>query len=175
MLGTKGWRIESAVAICIWSIAAVAAGTNQSKQASISRNAKEEASATELRSPLQLVDLLSMIQPQEVAISPDGARIAYTYPSRTANKNEARGTAKGSGEEQKVTQLYVQPFDGGTPILLGSESADNSSPVWSQDASKLAFYAAYPQQRCLAVWNSLTNAIHNMSLSPSGPVQWTPN
>ena len=116
-------------------------------------------------SQLQIGDLLSLVQPQEVTISPDGAQVAYVYtvPSPTSG--------------QKHFELQVQRFVGGAPISIGSRQANNRSPVWSPDGTKLAFYTSSGERNYIAIWNASINIVRVMDIdvNPNASAQWTPD
>ncbi|MGW9158708.1 serine hydrolase [Microbacterium sp. NPDC055665] len=74
-------------------------------------------------------DLLSVRTPEQPALSPDGARIAFVL--RTTDRDGDRDTRA----------LWQVPTTGGDPAPLTHATAD-STPVWSPDGSQLAFLRA---------------------------------
>ena len=62
------------------------------------------------------------------AFSPDGRLIAYAWDGGSATREQS---------------IYVRLVDGGNPLRLTSGAEDNN-PVWSPDASKLAFLRYSP-------------------------------
>ncbi|MDF2559815.1 MAG: beta-lactamase/prolyl oligopeptidase [Microbacterium sp.] len=74
-------------------------------------------------------DLLAVRTPEQPALSPDGARIAFVL--RTTDRDGDRDTRA----------LWQVPTGGGAPVPLTHATAD-SSPVWSPDGSQLAFLRA---------------------------------
>ncbi|MDF2506923.1 MAG: beta-lactamase/prolyl oligopeptidase [Microbacterium sp.] len=74
-------------------------------------------------------DLLAVRTPEQPALSPDGARIAFVL--RTTDRDGDRDTRA----------LWQVPTSGGEPAPLTHATAD-STPVWSPDGSQLAFLRA---------------------------------
>lgn len=74
-------------------------------------------------------DLLAVRTPEQPALSPDGARIAFVL--RTTDRDGDRDTRA----------LWQVPTSGGVPAPLTHATAD-STPVWSPDGSQLAFLRA---------------------------------
>jgi Tol biopolymer transport system component len=62
------------------------------------------------------------------AFSPDGSNIAYAWDGDTRDG---------------VRSIYVRSVDGGNPLRL-TRAADDDNPVWSQDASRIAFLRYTP-------------------------------
>ena len=58
------------------------------------------------------------------AFSPDGNQIAFVW----------------SGEQDDNLDIYVKLIDGGSPLRLTTDAADDLNPVWSPDGRYVAFY-----------------------------------
>jgi len=74
-------------------------------------------------------ELLAVRTPEQPALSPDGARIAFVL--RTTDRDGDRDTRA----------LWQVPTTGGDPAPLTHATAD-STPVWSPDGTQLAFLRA---------------------------------
>jgi dipeptidyl aminopeptidase/acylaminoacyl peptidase/CubicO group peptidase (beta-lactamase class C family) len=74
-------------------------------------------------------ELLAVRTPEQPALSPDGARIAFVL--RTTDRDGDRDTRA----------LWQVPATGGDPAPLTHATAD-STPVWSPDGTQLAFLRA---------------------------------
>jgi dipeptidyl aminopeptidase/acylaminoacyl peptidase len=81
-------------------------------------------------SPARVVDLARVSSAQ---ISPDGSSIAYVL-SRPRGSSEPPGPAHAN--------LWLVPFEGGAPLRLTSAAAEDKSPAWSPDGTRLAFLSA---------------------------------
>lgn len=68
--------------------------------------------------------------PDDVAVSPDGTRIAYVA-------TEYNGTA-----EAATSSLFVVPADGSRPPHRLTRASSASAPTWSPDGSRLGFVAS---------------------------------
>jgi dipeptidyl aminopeptidase/acylaminoacyl peptidase len=75
----------------------------------------------------------------EVAVSPDGDRVAFL------------ATDPDPEEESHRTSLFVVPADGSRPPHRLTRASDAGSPAWSPDGSRLAFTAAREEDAGLAV------------------------
>jgi eukaryotic-like serine/threonine-protein kinase len=76
------------------------------------------------------------------AFSPDGRQIAYAWDGGGTNTQRS---------------IYVRLVDGGNPLRLTSGS-DDDNPVWSPDASKLAFLRYSPEAAQVVVVPALGGA-----------------
>jgi dipeptidyl aminopeptidase/acylaminoacyl peptidase len=67
---------------------------------------------------------------EQVAISPDGSRVAYVKVVRGAN-----------GEKTKETGVYVQPLNGSTGAspVVAKKTEEASAVAWSPDSTQIAF------------------------------------
>jgi dipeptidyl aminopeptidase/acylaminoacyl peptidase len=74
--------------------------------------------------------LYDITRVQEVAVSPDGERVAFL----TAESDP--------DEDETVSSLWVVPADGSDDPYRLTRASDASNPTWSPDASKLGFVAA---------------------------------
>ncbi|MEF8876999.1 MAG: LpqB family beta-propeller domain-containing protein, partial [Haloarculaceae archaeon] len=75
----------------------------------------------------------------EVAVSPDGDRVAFLT------------TDSDPEEERHRTSLFVAPADGSRPPHRLTRASDAGSPAWSPDGDRLAFTAAREDDLELAV------------------------
>ena len=83
--------------------------------------------------------LYDVSRPVEVAVSPDGERVAVVV-------------AEQDGEEETTrASLFVVPTDGSRAPHRLARASDASQPVWSPDGTRLGFVAARDQDRARAV------------------------
>jgi dipeptidyl aminopeptidase/acylaminoacyl peptidase len=94
-----------------------------------------------LAHPLASTDLYRMRSVTSVALSPDGARIAYLIES-----NGVKGRA--------YRQLYLANFPSGEPSRVGGEADRASAPVWSPDGKQFAFSGTMSGKSGLHVANA---------------------
>ncbi len=80
--------------------------------------------------PIDAEELCRLSTPLDVAVSPDGNRIAFT--SIEWNRSD----------DSRITALYVVPSDGSAPPHRLSRISDASQPQWSPDGSMLGFIGA---------------------------------
>ena len=94
------------------------------------------------------LELVSLPEASGVALSPDGARIAYAVKTKhfdpAAKPTPDFDPASASVGDLKAgwtvaTQLWVVPAAGGEPRQLTFSTDASSGPVWSPDGSTLAF------------------------------------
>jgi serine/threonine protein kinase/Tol biopolymer transport system component len=62
----------------------------------------------------------------QASFSPDGKKIVFVW----------------SGEDHKNPDIYVKPLAGGAPLRLTSDPAEEVSPAWSPDGTRVAFLRA---------------------------------
>jgi dipeptidyl aminopeptidase/acylaminoacyl peptidase len=94
------------------------------------------------------IDVVSISDLTGIALSPDGARVAWTVRQKTFDP-EARAPAdfdpaKAGEADLKAgwkvaTQLWVAPAEGGEPRQLTWAAEASSAPVWSPDGGTLGF------------------------------------
>ena len=83
--------------------------------------------------------LYDVSRPVEVAVSPDGERVAVVV-------------AEQDGEEETTrASLFVVPTDGSRAPHRLARASDASQPVWSPDGTRLGFVAARDRDRARAV------------------------
>ena len=95
-------------------------------------------------------DVLAMKTVSDVAISPDGKRVAYvvTIRDREANANKS--------------DIWVVPTDGGTPVQVTHGPGVDRAPQWAGDGSWLAFLTDRGDGKRLQVYG----------IDPSGGEAW---
>jgi dipeptidyl aminopeptidase/acylaminoacyl peptidase len=72
-------------------------------------------------------DVLGLRGAGDVAVSPDGAWVAYVVTEQDREENV------------RNTDVWVAPADGGAPVRLTRSPGSDGSPVWFPDGSWLAF------------------------------------
>lgn len=82
-----------------------------------------------MSAPIEASELCRLRTPVDVAVSPDGSRVAFT----TTEWDQA-------SDEQR-TGLYVVPTDGSADPHRLTRASDGGPPRWSADGSKLGFVA----------------------------------
>lgn len=80
--------------------------------------------------PFTVDDLLKVRRVSDPQVSPDGRWIAYTIADTDKPANN------------RTTQIYLIPTEGGEPRQLTSEKQSSSEPRWSPDGKRLAFVSA---------------------------------
>src|SRR4051812_41761679 len=97
--------------------------------------------ALALCSPLGLLaqkktfDVETLLKIQRIgdpALSPDGKFVAFSVQTPDIDKNN------------KPSQIYVVPVDGGTPRQLTREGVSNQRPRWSPDSKQIFFVSDRP-------------------------------
>ncbi|WP_458189911.1 S9 family peptidase [Haladaptatus sp. NG-WS-4] len=87
----------------------------------------------------ELEDFYDLTLTTDVALSPDGSRLAFVADEFDREEDERR------------TSLFVVPTDGSDDPHRLSRASDASSPKWSSDGSKLGFLAAREEDTALSV------------------------
>lgn len=80
--------------------------------------------------PFDLEDLYDLTLVTDLAVSPDGTRVAFVAEEFDRVEDDRRSS------------LFVAPTDGSREPHRLSRASDASAPAWSPDGSKLAFRAA---------------------------------
>ncbi|WP_267162033.1 S9 family peptidase [Halovenus salina] len=81
-------------------------------------------------SQLELDDFYDLATPQQVAVSPDGERVAFLAQEFDPEEDESR------------MSLFVAPADGSREPHRLSRASDAGAPAWSPDGRYLGFIAA---------------------------------
>jgi dipeptidyl aminopeptidase/acylaminoacyl peptidase len=134
--------------------------------------------STATRPPLEARELLSLAHfpftyfgAATTTISPDGTLIAYAIESEAPTEIWAGQKAR--------TEIFVQPYGGGTPISIAVGTANSYTPVWSPDSKKLAFFSGFDRSAKVAIWDVATKtatAVDDLPIQlPSRPVMWLPD
>lgn len=84
-------------------------------------------------------DLNDLRTPADVAVSPDGTRVAFVVAESDPNEDEYRRS------------LFVAPADGDRDPHRLTRVADTSSPTWGPSGDRLAFLAARERDTALQV------------------------
>ncbi len=77
--------------------------------------------------PVTVEDVLAFRSLDDVAVSPDGSRVAYVVSERDFEEN------------QVDTDVWVVDADGDEPVRLTRNPGSDSDPTWSPDGSWIAF------------------------------------
>ncbi|GKZ15807.1 S9 family peptidase [Haladaptatus sp. T7] len=88
---------------------------------------------------VQLDDFYDLTLVSDLALSPDGDRIAFVADEFDESEDDRR------------TSLFVVPSDGSDDPYRLSRASDAGSPKWSPDGAKLAFLAARDEDVSLSV------------------------
>jgi dipeptidyl aminopeptidase/acylaminoacyl peptidase len=89
--------------------------------------------------PLGLEDFYDLTLPTDLAVSPDGDRVAFVADEFDPEDDERRRS------------LFVAPTDGSRDPYRLTRASDASAPSWSPDGSSLAFTAARDTDAEIAV------------------------
>ena len=119
----------------------------------MSHAALAQSHRLELKDIPNLVGTTELVKASDVAISPDGVWVAYTVSTTSLTTRETR------------QRLYVQPFEGGEPTQVGTQDADNSSPDWAPDSSKLLFFATSAGHSSAAIWSVANKTTHVLDIA----------
>ncbi|MHA4844171.1 S9 family peptidase [Flavitalea antarctica] len=83
--------------------------------------------------PMRVTDMLKIKRPDNITLSKDGTRAAFTLNSIITDP-------AGKGDYKYVTQIYVVATDGrSAPRQLTTASEGASQPAWSPDGRQLVF------------------------------------
>lgn len=77
----------------------------------------------------------------DVAISPDGRKVAYTVTNQ-------------DGPGRPYSQIFILTLDGGAIVSLSTDKDGSSSPQWSPDGARIAYSGKLGEQSGLIVANA---------------------
>ena len=117
----------------------------------------------ELKDIPDLVGAPELVMASEVAISPDGNWVAYTATTTSLTTRASR------------QRLWVQPFEDVAATQIGPQDADNSSPIWSPDSSKLLFSSASSGHTSVVIWNVADKTTRVIGISIRAQAEWLPD
>jgi Tol biopolymer transport system component len=86
-------------------------------------------------------DLWSFKEMGNIALSPDGRRVAFVMYSLDKLKNERHGTIY-------LLQLDEQGHNVGEPRQLTSGVKNDTNPVWAPDSRRLLFLSDREEEKC---------------------------
>ncbi|MFN0101625.1 MAG: S9 family peptidase [Bryobacteraceae bacterium] len=95
-------------------------------------------------------DLVRMQAVGDVALSPDGRRVAYTV-------------TKQDGPRRPYSQLFILTLADGATVPLSIGKDDSGSPVWSPDGSRIAYKGKLGEKPGLIVANADGTGKHFLS------------
>ena len=97
---------------------------------SIPVSAQPSAPPPGARHAMTVDDLWSIVRPGAIAVSPDGARVAY------------QATTWSMADNKGNTDLWWVPVGGGVPARLTRQAGSDSAPAWSPDGAWIYFLSA---------------------------------
>ncbi|MFN8472940.1 MAG: S9 family peptidase [Anaerolineae bacterium] len=118
------------------------------------------------RRPVTPEDLLSLKAINDVQLSPDGSRVAYTLSEIDADADEYR------------MSIWLVEADGGTPTRLTQGRKKDMYPRWSPDGKRLAFLSDRdgdkPQLYVLPLDGGEARKLTSLDYGV-GPAAWSPD
>lgn len=117
--------------------------------------------------PFSRMDIFDLEWVEDPQVSPDGERVVYVRRGMDVM------------EDRRTAALWLTDPDGDRHVKLTTRSADESSPRWSPDGSKIAFtssddthgteiYIHWPDEHRTTRITQLANAPSGLSWSPDG-------
>jgi serine/threonine protein kinase/Tol biopolymer transport system component len=91
--------------------------------------------------------------------SPDGAQVAFSW----------------DGEKEDNFDIYIKQVDGGTPVRLTTDPANDSRPAWSPDGRTIAFVRSLERTQAIILIPSIGGPERKLLEITGRSVAWSPD
>lgn len=110
-------------------------------------------------------DLMKFRWLDEIALSPDATKLAYTVKRPHSETNGY------------VTHLYIRDLGSASVQRVTSDISTAASITWSKDSAQLAFTYADKASHSIGIWSAATNAVQNYPIEGEalGNLDWSPD